>query len=210
MTRKSNKKSNKITEKDVFETAMAIRMVFGDQPADFDLQQTKSSVRIIVFTRKSAKEALPYIQKTLNDYECKAPVEMFVPFKSLTAKPAESKAEEEDKTPESQEPPNQDKISEGLRAYLNGAAIPGNKSIEVSVHLAESMTTEQVNKKLVALFGPNGARVSDVRTVLASETWVVRVQRGLIRRFNAAEWVTKVNRYYGEADAYSANHAGFC
>lgn len=211
MTRKStNKKSTKVTKKDIFETALAIRMAFGERPNEFRLEQTKTSVLMIVFSEASAEEALPGIQETLDQYNCKAPVEILVLFKTLTAQPAESKAEEKTEAPKSQATPKQDKISEGLRDYLNRAAIPGNKSIDVSVHLEESMTTEQLNKKLVALFGDNGARVNDVRTVLASETWVVRVQRGLIRRFNEADWVTKVNRYFGEADAYSANHAGFC
>lgn len=86
MTRKAtNKKSTEVTEQDVYETALRIRLVFGEQPDEFELEQTKTSVRFLVFSRKSAKEALPYIQQALNDYKCKAPVEIFVRTKTLKA-----------------------------------------------------------------------------------------------------------------------------
>lgn len=209
MTRKAtNKKSTKVTKKDIFETAMAIRMVFGEQPDQFELEQTKTSVRMIVFSQESADEGLPHVQQTLNESECKAPVEILVRVKTLTAQPLEAKTAEETTTQESPAEPTQEaqpKISAGLRAYLNEAAIPGNKGIDVSVHLEQSMTFAELNKKLVALFGADGARVNDVRTVVESSTWVVRVKRMLIERFNQADWVTKVNRFYGEAEAYSAN-----
>ncbi len=86
MTRKStNKKSTKITKQDVFETAMAIRMVFGEQPEEFKLEERRTFVRLTVFSLKSAEEALPYIQQTLDDFKCKAPVQIVVILKPLTA-----------------------------------------------------------------------------------------------------------------------------
>lgn len=196
MTRKATNKKSTITKQDVFETAMAIRMVFGEQPEEFKLEERRTFVRLTVFSLKSAEEALPYIQQTLDDFKCKAPVQIVVVLK-LTAQSAESKTAEKPETQESPATPVQDKISEGLRAYLAEAAIPGDKGIDVSVHLSEQMTADQVNEKLEALFGTSGARVNDARP--SSSTFVVRVKRGLIERFNKADWVTKVNRFYGEA-----------
>jgi hypothetical protein len=129
-------------------------------------------------------------------------------LKTLTAQQAAPEPTEKPAEPESPPAPVQDKLSEGLRAYLNGAAIPGDKSIDVSVHLVQPMRADEVNKNLSALFGPDSARVNDPRTVLTSGSWVVRVKRGLVERFNQADWVTKVNRYWGEAQPYSANEAG--
>ncbi len=202
MTRKASSKSTKVTKKDIFETAMAIRLVFGEQPDEFILEQTKTSVRMIVFTQASADEALPYIQQTLNEQKCKAPVEILVRLTTLKAQ-EEIQAKEKSEAPAAQAP---DKISEGLRAYLSQAAIPFDRGVDVSLHLKEAMSDVEVSNKLVALFGECGARVIDARHD-ATKSRLVRVKAGLIRRFNEADWVIKVNRYYGEAQAYSANVA---
>ncbi|MBX9878017.1 MAG: hypothetical protein K2Y22_06115 [Candidatus Obscuribacterales bacterium] len=202
MTRKASGKSTKVTKKDIFETALAIRLVFGEQPDEFKLEQTKTSVRMIVFTQESAEEALPHIQQTLNEQKCKAPVEILVRLKTLKAQ-EEGQPEEKPAAPET---PAENKLSEGLRAYLNQAAIPFDKGIDVSLHLKEEMSDIEVSKKLLALFGEHGARVIDARHD-ATKSRLVRVKAGLIRRFNEADWVIKVNRYYGEAQAYSANVA---
>lgn len=101
MTRRTTRnKSTKVTKKDIFETVMAIRMVFGERDDEFKLEQTKTSVRMIVFSQESAEEALPYIQQTLVEYKCKVPVEVLVLLKTLTAKSAEPEAAEKSETPE--------------------------------------------------------------------------------------------------------------
>lgn len=209
MTRKTKtSKSAKVTKKDIFETALAIRTKFGEQPDEFILEQTKTSVRMIVVSQESAEEALPFIQETLNEQQCKAPVEILVRLKTLTAESSSPEVPANGEDAEQPAEKAESKLSEGLLAYLSQAAIPGDKFIEVSVHLTEPMTEGEVNNLLIALIGSGGARVSDVRTVVSSGSWVIRVKRGLIRRLNQADFITKVNRYYGEAEAYSANSAG--
>lgn len=212
MTRKAKtKKSTRVTKKDIFETALAIRMVFGEQPNEYRLEQTKTSVVMVTFSKESAEEALPHIQQALKDYECKAPVEVVVLLKTLTADSVEPVAQEKPETGEQSERQVENKLSEGLLAYLAQAAIPGNKGIDVSVHLTNSMTADELNEKLSALVGSGNAPVNDpnrTRAGFSSAAWVVRVKVAFIRRLNQADFITKVNRYYGEAEAYSANSAG--
>lgn len=199
---------SEVTEKDIFETVMAIRMVFGQRNDEFRLEQTKTSVLMIVPTKKSAKEALPYIQETLDKYKCKAPVEVVVALKTLTAKSAESEPTEDSAPSESAPAPQpvQNKISDGLRSYLDQAVIPGDKGVDVQVHVAQPMTADEVSAKLEALFGPQGARLNS-RTPTPNGAWVACVKRGLIRRFNEADWVTQVKKFYGDVRAYDANDA---
>lgn len=209
MTRKAKtKKSTRVTKKDIFETAMAIRMKFGEQPDEYRLEQTKTSVVMVTFSKASAEEALPHIQQALKDYDCKAPVEVVVLLKTLTANSVEPATQEKSEAEVQPEKQAENKLSEGLLAYLAQAAIPGNKGIDVSVHLTQSMTADELNEKLAALVGSGNAPVNDPNRTgagFSSTAWVVRVKMAFIRRLNQADFITKVNRNYGEAEAYSAS-----